>query len=718
MTPSLHTNTTPSENPQPFHITNLFVPRRWQEPNTNYPMSTEEIDTAKLQDELDALNAQITKQGSSVRQLKKDGAAADVIAEAVNALQALKISAGELSEKLKGSEPEFNRKSFDDLIIRKMFVVPSFEIHGGVKGLFDLGPPACALKAAMVDAWRKHFVLAENMLEMECTCLTPEVVLKTSGHVDRFTDLMVKDTETGECFRADKMLEDAIDDLLDSNPTMPTEERENHLRVQRQADAYSPEELDKLLLEYGCKSSTGSPYSPSFPFNLMFKTSIGPEGTAVGYLRPETAQGLFVNFRRLLDMNAGKMPFAAAQIGLGFRNEIAPRSGLLRVREFYMGEIEHFVNPNDKSHENFASVANKELVLFGREDQLGSGKTKTITIGEAVKSGLVNNETLGYFMARTQLYMEKIGMDPQRLRFRQHLATEMAHYAADCWDLEIKSSYGWVECVGHADRACYDLDVHAKAAKTPMVATQKFDEPKEMVVAKLKFDRKALGMAFKGDARVVSGALETLAENWDDFEPIATSLESTGKATVDGFEIVSGMVTWTKQTKKVHEVKFTPSVIEPSFGIGRILYSLLEHSFYVRESDEQRCVMKFNPQVAPQKCAVLPISSNPECNAVVDEIANELMDSDLATRVDKSSAALGRRYARSDEIGVPFAVTVDFDTLKDGSVTIRERDSMVQVRLPKGDVTSVVFGIVHKKMSWDDVLQKYPVVQVDDGEGN
>ena len=173
----------------------------------------------------------------------------------------------------------------------------------------------------MIDLWRKHFVLTESMLEMECTCLTPEVVLKTSGHVDRFTDLMVKDIKTGECFRADKLLEDAIDMFLSQNPTLSSDEKEHHLRVQRQADAYSPEELDKLLLEYNCKApSTGEPFSPSFPFNLMFKTSIGPEGTAIGYLRPETAQGLFVNFRRLLDMNANKMPFAAAQIGLGFRN--------------------------------------------------------------------------------------------------------------------------------------------------------------------------------------------------------------------------------------------------------------------------------------------------------------------------------------------------------------------------------------------------------------
>lgn len=570
----------------------------------------------------------------------------------------------------------------------------------------------------MVDLWRKHFVLTESMLEMECTNLTPECVLKTSGHVERFTDLMVKDVPSGECFRADKLLEEAIDELLENNPTMPSEEKEEHLRTQRQADAFTPAELDALLLKYECKGPSGEPYSPAFPFNLMFKTSIGPEGTAVGFLRPETAQGLFVNFRRLLDLNAQKMPFAAAQIGLGFRNEIAPRSGLLRVREFCMAEIEHFVNPDDKSHPNFAAVAEKDLVLFGRDDQLGSGKTKTISVGEAVQSGLINNETLAYFMARTQLYMEKIGMDPTRLRFRQHLTTEMAHYAADCWDLEIKSSYGWVECVGHADRACYDLTVHGKATNTSMFATQKVDPPVEVEFAKLKFDRKLLGQAFKQDQRVVSGALEELAENWKNFEPIATALETEGKTVIDGFDITKEMLTWTKSKKMVHEIKYTPSVIEPSFGMGRILYSLLEHSFYQREGDEQRCVMRFNPTVAPEKAAVLPISSNAECNKVVDEIALDLMESDLATRVDKSSAALGRRYARTDELGVPFAITVDFQTLADGTVTMRERDSMVQVRLPKEDVTMLIHKIVHKKTDWKKVTTQYPVVQVDEGDGS
>jgi glycyl-tRNA synthetase len=377
-----------------------------------------------------------------------------------------------------------------------------------------------------------------------------------------------------------------------------------------------------------------------------------------------------------------------------------------------MAEIEHFVNPKDKDHVNFPAVANKELVLFGADDQLGSGKTKTMSVGDAVGQGLINNQTLAYFMARTQLFMERIGMDPARLRFRQHLTTEMAHYAADCWDLEIKSSYGWVECVGHADRACYDLDVHSKATKTPMLAIKKLDTPKEIVVAKLKFDRKLLGQIFKKEQRAVSGALELLAEDWADFEPIATALEADGVTTVDGFEIKKEMVTWTKTVKNVHEIKFTPSVIEPSFGMGRILYSLLEHSFYQRDTEDKRCVMGFRPEVAPHKCAVLPLSGAPEINAVVDEIAADLMDSDLSTRVDQSTASLGRRYARADEIGVPFAVTVDFDSLKDGTVTLRERDSCVQIRLPKAEVTMLIFQFVHRKITWEQAAKKYPIVTV------
>lgn len=183
-------------------------------------------------DDVYSMQAKITSQQSVIKLLKKSGtASAQAIADGVAILLELRAS---LAEMQKTTDPVevFNRKSFDELILRKMYVVPSFEIHNGPAGLFDYGPPACALKSNVLALWRQHFALEENMLEMECTNLTPSVVLETSGHVERFTDFMVKDEKTSECFRADKLLEDAIDKLLDSNPTMPVEEQEAHRIIQ------------------------------------------------------------------------------------------------------------------------------------------------------------------------------------------------------------------------------------------------------------------------------------------------------------------------------------------------------------------------------------------------------------------------------------------------------------------------------------------------------
>ncbi|KAG5177384.1 hypothetical protein JKP88DRAFT_269141 [Tribonema minus] len=666
--------------------------------------------------DVDALAAAVTRQGATVRQMKKDGVTGDELVAAVAKLTEAKAALAQAQAQAAPTDT-FDRKAFEDTVVRRMFVVPSFEIHGGVAGLFDLGPPACGLKANIVDTWRKHFVLAENMLEMECTNLTPHAVLKTSGHVDKFTDLMVKDVATGEPFRADKLLEDHIDALLEANPAMPREEAEEHRRVQRQADAYAPDELGAILRKYGIKSALGNDLSEPFPFNLMFKTTIGPEGTSVGYLRPETAQGLFVNFRRLLEYNSGRVPFAAAQIGLGFRNEIAPRNGLLRVREFTMAEIEHFVHPKHKEHPNFPDVADKVLTLFGREDQLGSGRTQNITIGDAVRAGLVNNETLGYFMARTQLFLEKIGMDPLRMRFRQHLATEMAHYAADCWDMEIKTSFGWVECVGHADRACYDLQVHAEKTKVAMVAAR-MTEPHMETFYKFNGDKKRMGTTFKANQKAVMAALDALADDHPALEAFEAKLDTDGSAELAGFTVDRAMIAWKKTEKMVQEEKFTPSVIEPSFGIGRVLYSLLEHSFYTREGDEQRGVFRFNAAVAPIKCAIFPLSANDAFNPLCSEVAKLLGAVDVATRTDASGVSLGRRYARADEIGVPFAVTVDFQSVEDNTVTLRERDSMAQIRLAVAALPDLLVSLVFRRAAWQQATERFPVVRSEDEEGD
>ena len=162
---------------------------------------------------------------------------------------------------------------------------------------------------------------------------------------------------------------------------------------------------------------------------------------------------------------------------------------------------------------------------------------------------MVDNETLGFFLARTQIFCERIGMDPERIRFRQHLRTEMAHYACDCWDLEIKSSYGWIECAGHADRSAYDLTVHSKATNTDMVATRYLDKPQTVEIAKIKLNRKELGMVYKADQRKVANAIEELAQSWADFEPFAANLEANGKADLGGFEVTKTMFSYEKKVR-------------------------------------------------------------------------------------------------------------------------------------------------------------------------
>ena len=186
--------------------------------------------------DLDGLRAKTTRQGNKVRQLKKDGADKSAVIEAVNLLKELKITLAKAEEAEAG--PKFDSRGLEDLLVQRMFWVPSFEIYGGVRGLFDYGPAGCALKNNVIDVWKRHFVLTEGMQEIECSTLTPHAVLKTSGHVDRFTDLMVKDVKTGECYRADKLLEDHIENLIKKDPGRA--DREELERTHRQADAYSP----------------------------------------------------------------------------------------------------------------------------------------------------------------------------------------------------------------------------------------------------------------------------------------------------------------------------------------------------------------------------------------------------------------------------------------------------------------------------------------------
>ena len=281
-----------------------------------------------------------------------------------------------------------------------------------------------------------------------------------------------------------------------------------------QIDNYTGPQLGEIIRKHQIVNpDTGNQVDEPVQFNLMFDSSIGPTGKQKGYLRPETAQGHFLNFARLLDFNNGRLPFASAQVGRSFRNEISPRSGLIRVREFTMAEIEHYVDPEDKSHQDFKSISSVVLRFLPKDVQ-SSGKTDLISmsLGEAVEKKIVDNETLGYFLARVYLFLVKIGIDPEKLRFRQHMANEMAHYAADCWDAEIRTSYGWIECVGCADRSAYDLTVHMKKTNAPLVARIALPEPIITEKEVPSFDKKLMGKTFQKDAAIVQDHVAKLPE--------------------------------------------------------------------------------------------------------------------------------------------------------------------------------------------------------------
>jgi len=496
---------------------------------------------------------------------------------------------------------------------------------------------------------------------------------------------------------------------------MPTADRENLQRIARQADAFSLAELHEQFTALGIKSpTTGNTLSEPFPFNLMFSTSIGPAGNFPGFLRPETAQGIFVNFKRLLTYNGGRVPFAAAQIGLAYRNEISPRGGLIRVREFTMAEIEHFCDPADKRHVRFGSVAGTVMTLFTQEDQVGTGKTVEMAVAEAVGKGIIDNETLGYYMARTQLFLLKAGVNRAGLRFRQHLKSERAHYATDCWDAEILMSTGWVECVGHADRGCYDLQVHAERAKVENTASRRLATPKLVTVATAKVNKGVLGKTFKADGSLLIAFLEKLAEDVEAAVALEAQLAATGSAPVlvgdKTFTVERGMVSYTTAEKTVSVESFTPHVVEPSFGIGRIMTGILEHAFSVRPGAERRRVLSLPPIVAPVKCSVFPLDGR-VADSIVASVATLLEAANISHVVDDSGTSIGKRYARTDEIGIPFALTVENSTAETGTVTLRDRDSCTQVTVPVAEVASLIADLSAGKAVWADMLARFPLCE-------
>ncbi len=567
-----------------------------------------------------------------------------------------------------------------ELAKRRGFLWNSFELYGGTAGFYDYGPLGSTLKRRIEQIWRELFVIREGFMEIETPTVGIENVFVASGHVGGFSDPLCECKACGEAFRADHL----IDKLV------PV------------ADALSNEELDRIISENQvkcpeCEGDLGDTYE----FNLMFKTQIGPGSGRQGYMRPETAQGMFVDFLRLARFYREKLPFGATQIGKSYRNEISPRQGVIRLREFTQAEAEIFIDPEDKSHPKIGRFADTVLNLYSDAAQ-EKGEIEKMTIADALEKDIIAHEFLAYQIGLTNLFLQRVGVAPEMLRFRQHKKDEMAHYAMDCWDAEVSTSrFGWVEVVGIADRTDYDLTAHSRVSKTELSIYREYPEPKMVTQFVVKPNMGKLGPLFKGKAKMVAEALKELSREELEKDEIKVKIDS------EEVTVPEDAVQFAEETVKVSGENIVPHVVEPSFGIDRIFYTVLEHAFDeeavpAKEDDEEeaRIVMRFRNETAPVQVAVLPLLTRKELIEPARNIESKIREQGLLVSYD-DSGTIGRRYRRNDEIGTPYSITIDYDTLEDNTVTIRERDSMKQVRTPVDGIEEVLYELMYKNRDFE-----------------
>ncbi|MDZ5812245.1 glycine--tRNA ligase [Halorubrum sp. AD140] len=583
-----------------------------------------------------------------------------------------------------------------ELAKRRGFFFGSNGAYGGTAGFYTFGPQGAALKRNLEDAWRDRFTIREGNREIEAPTVMPEAVFEASGHLEGFDDMLVECPECGESHRADHLVE-AVTDVED-------------------AEALPGEEVEALIADndIACPAC-GTPLAGAAveAFNLMFATDIGPGDGQPGYLRPETAQGIFVEFPRLKEYARGNLPFGITQIGPAYRNEISPRGGLLRLREFTQAELEQFIDP-ESDEPPLHRVRDVDVRLYpAAEQQAEDGGYVDTTVGEAVDDGTIGSPWVGYYLGVAQEWYERVGVDTERFRFRQHLAGERAHYAADCWDAESEVDGDWIELAGFAYRGDYDLSKHDEYGDDAFTVFKRYDEPKTVERATVDPDMSVLGPEFGADAGAVAEALETLAERDPDaFAGETVSVDVNGETRDVDVDVADFSVEETTESGE----HIVPHVVEPSFGVGRTVQTLLAHAYREDVVDgEERTYLSLAPEIAPQDAAVFPLVTNDDrLVELADRVAADLRAAGLAVAYD-DSGSIGRRYRRQDEVGTPFCVTVDRDGIEDDgpdTVTVRERDTAAQVRVPADDLADELAAL-RAGGSFDALLNRYETVETD-----
>jgi glycyl-tRNA synthetase len=559
---------------------------------------------------------------------------------------------------------------------RRGFIFHSSEIYGGINGFWDYGPMGCEMKRNIKDDWWKVTVRnREDVAGLDATIIMHPAIWKASGHLDTFSDPMstcrvckklmradqvwdiLTDGEIGQSLQAElaagadagkiagwckgkaKGLAPNLAAVLDADALTAAFEK---IKADPSAVA-NVQSLYTLLANAkgGAPAFTPCPYcggelTEPRPFNLMFKTIVGPvdDPANVAYLRPETAQAIFAQFQNVLSTSRQTVPFGIAQMGKSFRNEVTPRNYTFRSREFEQMELEFFIRPDEAV----------ELIC---------GKVTTMADSPDLSTP---QDSWGwevwhkYWVERRKQWIQSCGLPAESFVEYWQKPEELAHYARACVDIQYSFPFGVQELEGIAARSDFDLTQHQKHSGKSM---EVFDEPLKLASAKLDDAAKA---AFA----------EKVVADWT----------ARNKAPEAARAFVA----------KLFDGKYVPHVIEPSAGVDRMMLALLCNAYEEQKlTDEKgkedvRVVMHFSPRIAPVKVAVFPLVKNkPEVYNKAREMFEHLRRR-YAAFWDESGA-IGRRYRRQDEIGTPWCVTIDFQTLEDGTVTVRDRDTMQQERL-------------------------------------
>jgi len=564
-----------------------------------------------------------------------------------------------------------------ELAKRRGFFWPSFEIYGGVAGFYDLGPLGTLLKSNIIRLWREFFITRhmDMVVEIETPVITPEVVFEASGHLHHFTDPIVECTSCRRKFRADQLIEEALNVKVEGR---------------------SAEELTRMIRENNVRCPfCGSDLGEVRVFNLLFQTFIGPYTQPYtqnkAYLRPEAAQGMFTSFKRVHKVMREKLPLGIAQIGRVARNEISPRQGMVRLREFTIMEVEFFFDPEEPGEPPLSRFGGNLRILTANAKVRGEEGPETYGVEEAVQEGIIKNKWLAYWMAVARDFIKALGVPENHMYFEEKLPHERAHYATQTFDQLVRiSRWGWIEVSGHAYRGDYDLQGHMRYSGQDLTVFKKFEKPVIRKVEKVFVNKAVIGRLFKEKSAEVLKLLEGVGTD------LIKEALSKGESYIEirEFKVPVSAVEVRVIEEKVAGRKFIPHVVEPSFGAERLVLMVLDHAY---AEEEGRVVLKVPPHVAPIKLAVFPLVAKEPLVSIAKELFSKALAEGIPAIYD-DSGSIGRRYARADEVGVPYAVTVDYQTLEDKTVTIRERDTRAQVRVSLSEVVSKIRELVRAQL--------------------